>query len=129
MDNCILCGRDLYEKITFYNLFKYHYYIHYDCMMKLNKTVNDTFPFLNKIVSVEYLFAEVEENCNRELLFLYYGKELLDKVLNNSNWSICLYIDDTITDKDFILVTKLCDEKLIILQLFDANFLSVNNIE
>jgi hypothetical protein len=122
--NCKLCGEHLYRNITFYNLFKYHYYIHKECEEKVNRSKDYiVFPLLDKMVMYDYIFEERYEESDKDYLFFKYANILLEKALNNIEWSIIVFIDDSTDNETIILTTKLAEEKIIFISIFNENFL------
>ncbi len=122
--NCKLCGEDLYKSLTFYNLFKYNYYIHKECEEKANR-IEDyiVFPLLDKMVMYDYIFEEKHEESDEDYLFTKYANVLFERALSNGKWSIIVYIDDSIDNETMILTIKLAEEKIVFLSIFNENFL------
>lgn len=121
---CKLCGKHLYEKITFQNLFKYTYHIHDECEKTLNKNKEYvTFPLLDKLVFFDYLFEHAYEKADRDFLFDTYAENFYDRMFKNNEWSIVIFVEGILDSNTAILVTKLADNAILFCSIFYENFL------
>ncbi len=121
---CRLCGEHLYKQITWVNLFKFNYNVHYECEEKMKR--NDdyiTFPLLDKLVMMDYLFEERYEKSDDDFLNDNYFKFLYERMLKNREWSIVIIVDTKLSSEDVILVTKLASSKILFIRLFNENFM------
>ena len=122
--NCKLCGKHLYENITFRNLFKFNYNVHYKCEQLL-RTKEDyiAYPLLDKLVYIDYLFEESHEESDREFLYDKYSAILFNRFLDNSDWSIVIILDRILDTTTIILTLKMADKALLILSVFNESFM------
>lgn len=128
---CKLCGKHLYKKITFRNIFKLDYEVHEECenKMKRNNDYN-TFPFLDKLLQIDYLFEERFDDSDEEFLYNKYSIYLFERMLENKEWSIVIITDWELSHETLILVTKLAERVVLVLNVFNENFMksSENNV-
>lgn len=121
---CKLCGEHLYKKITFKNLFKLDYDLHIECedLLNLNKEYM-AFPVIDKLIFLDYLFEESFEESDAEFLYNKYSYLLYDRLLNNKDWSIVMFCEFKIENDDMILVIELAEKSLLLLNVFNENFM------
>ena len=92
---CKLCGRHLYETITFTNLFRWNYVMHVKCENAfVLREEHVTVPMLDQLVYYDYLFPQGSERADKDFLFTRYLGDWLEKALENRNWSILILLDD-----------------------------------
>ena len=121
---CKYCGKHLYEKITFRNLFKLRYYIHEECEEIVNvSTEYIALPVLDKLVYLDYLFDDRFEDSDSDFLFHKYGHLLYERFLRNEEWSIIVFIDEILSHQTIILILKLADKSVLLLNVFNENFM------
>lgn len=120
---CKLCGKHLYEKITFMNLFKMNYDIHDECFKSINNQEYLVFPVLNKLVYFDYLFEERFEKSDANFLYSHYSFILFERMLENREWSIVLILERPLDSKTIALTLKLADKVLLIMNVFYENFM------
>ena len=121
---CILCGKDLYEEMSFSIIFKMNYVIHLECENSINcDSEYMVFPLFDKLVMFDYLFPKRFDESNEEFLFTKYFGEMMKKSLKNIDWSILLIADVVFEEITMILVTKLVEKKILILSVFNESFL------
>lgn len=118
MKKCILCQKDLYERITFKNIFRNHYYIHDHCEMVLNKDEIIAFPFMDKVIEIHVLFPMNHCDGDKEMLFLYYGECFFKDIDLGFTYIV---IDYSLTDIDLILLAKFSDKGVKILTFFNEH--------
>lgn len=91
---CKLCGEHLYQQITFSTLFKLHYDMHISCEEQFEETPVSSYPFGRFLLYFKTLFPMGYEDSDEDYIFFHYmGNTLMDTV-NNTNWSIVLFVDD-----------------------------------
>lgn len=121
--NCKYCGEDLYNKITFNNLFRINYFIHLECEMQINMSSDYfVFPLFDKLVMFDYLFPSQYTSSDEDYLFTRYGYILFERALRNLDWSVILIADIKLDKTTMILVTKLANFKILILNIFNVVF-------
>lgn len=122
---CKLCGKHLYEKITFWNLFKLHYDIHYDCEELIKKgSEYPVIPLADQLVRYGYLFPVEYDTSDREFLFTRYMGIRLAEVFLFDDWSILIFIDDIPDLSDLNLIVSLGDGMVIMIAMFDEQIIS-----
>lgn len=95
MNKCMICNEELYDKISFLNIFKLNYSVHDKCIKNIIINSDRTiFPITNNIVYYDYLFFELDSKYNLEYLEYKYLNILFDKILLNSDWSMIIYLED-----------------------------------
>ena len=120
---CKLCGEHLYKDITVNNIFKLRYNIHHNCELKLNKFENYlTYPLLDKLVLHDYLFEDKYENSDSGFLDEEYSYLMYNRLLNNREWSIVIFVSKRIENDTLILITKLADNAILFCSVFNENF-------
>lgn len=125
---CKLCGKHLYESLSFQVLFKWNYQIHIDCEQK-RRVATDfiTVPIENGLVHYDYLFAEGSANADELFLFQEYMGNWFEKVLVTNEWSMIILLDELHDMNDLQLIVPLGGESVILFSLFDS--ILVNNEE
>ena len=97
MLECKICGKNLYKNITFNNMFKMNYRIHNECINNLQFNINEeVFPIESNIIIYDYVFREFKENFNEEYLWCKYFNKVIEKHIDNGNWSIVIIYDENI---------------------------------
>lgn len=121
---CKLCGKHLYEKITFRILFKLNYHIHIECEELLNRN-NEylTFPLLDKIVLIDYLFEERYDDSDELFLYEKFSENLFSRLLRNSDWSIIVFTEKKFENETVILLLKLAEKAVLFVSVFNENFM------
>lgn len=119
---CKICGKHLYEKIDFYNLFRWKYEIHQSCQIYLEyEVIDDVIPISSKMVHFMCVFEKNIE-LNEEYVLLNYGKKLYEKISENTSWSIIFFNDNHLflemESIDLYLLLNLCDKDLIVISLY-----------
>ncbi len=119
---CKYCGKHLYQEITFYNVFKWNYYIHQKCL-QLMKHNHDyiTIPVQNKTLQIDYIFPVKFNESDEEFLFLHYGRMLFERLPQTEKWSIVLIDWEWLTPSVLGLVINLVEESLLVISVFDEN--------
>ena len=121
---CKLCGEHLYKKLSFENLFKFHYHIHIECEKRLIITSDFvTIPLPNKLLLIDYLFEGNYEKADEDYLFTKYFHHLLKKALDNKEWSILLFNDVFVTEDDWMTLFQLSEGNILVLQIFYENIM------
>ena len=95
MRKCNICNNDLYQMITFNNLFKLNYSVHDKCIKSL--VINSdrmAFPVTNNLIYYDYLFYEINEKYNLDYLETKYMCDLLNRNINNRDWSIIIFYEE-----------------------------------
>ncbi|MCK5388080.1 MAG: hypothetical protein KAJ22_02245 [Candidatus Izimaplasma sp.] len=122
MRKCVVCGEDLYKRITFFNIFKTKYFEHIKCINKLQFN-NDRLiiPITNNLVYYDYLFIEIDSRYNVEYFETKYISIILDRNLNDSSWSILLFyktgLFDRFSHSDFLILFSLSNLPFLIISL------------
>lgn len=117
---CKLCGRHLYETITFSNLFRWRYDMHPACERTYHK--HDDFivvPMLDQLVHYDYLFPKGYEESDRTYLFERYLGTRLWQLMQETTFSLVVLLDEMEDQDDLSLVIGLGDGNVLLLVLFD----------
>ncbi|AIO18787.1 hypothetical protein KQ51_00907 [Candidatus Izimaplasma bacterium HR1] len=121
---CKLCGEHLYKNITFRNIFKSNYYIHEECENLLNKNSEyTTFPLLEKLVFLDYLFEEKYEESDSDFLFLKYGQYLIERMNVNKDWSVVMFVENEIDSETMMLIINLAEKAILLISVFNENIM------
>lgn len=116
---CKLCGKHLYETITFTNLFKWNYEMHRECeALYIEDRPIQVFPLADKMVHYEYLFERGYEQADHGYLFKKYMGNIFTKMINNETWSILILIDDILDANDLSLIFQLGTETVYLVSTF-----------
>ena len=125
---CKLCGKHLYETITFDNLFRWNYVMHRQCE-RLHVVHKECIavPMMNQMVLYDYLFERGYPDSDLDFLFTTYAGKWLSRVLKMSNWSILIFLDDINDSGDLPLVLELGSGTVIMLAMFDEEIIAKNS--
>ena len=97
MFECKICGKNLYQNITFSNMFKLNYEIHKDCMENLQFNIeNEVIPIESNTIIYDYVFEKLNEGYNEGYLWINYFGINLEKHLTIGEWSIMIIYDKSI---------------------------------
>lgn len=122
---CKLCGKHLYEIITFRNLFRLDYDIHHDCEGLLYEEREfAVIPIADQLVRYGYLFPIEYESSDKEFLFTKYMGVRLLEVFQYDDWSILILLDDIPDLSDLNLIVSLGEGMVIMLAMFDEQILT-----
>ena len=119
---CKLCGKHLYEKLTFQNIFKLHYFIHEECEELLKK--NDeyiTIPVLEKLIYFDYLFEVKYDESDDDFLFEKYGQFLFERMIENTMWSIVIFLDFEMDRDSLLLFMNLAEKAVLFMSIYNEN--------
>jgi len=95
--HCKICGNNLFQKITFSNIFKFNYEAHRNCIHNLNFNMDEeVIPIDTNIIIYDYVFSDLVEGFNEEYIWSKYMSKLFVKHLENRKWSIVLFLDENI---------------------------------
>jgi len=121
---CKLCGKHLYEQITFLNLFKWNYKLHIECEQECLKFHGiEVFPLADKLVEYQYVIERGYEQSDTGYLFLKYMGEVFLNLIEEKKWSIIILIDDITDYSDLVLILQLGIARIRMVSLFhDFNF-------
>ena len=97
MYDCKICGKNLYNKITFVNIFKLNYNIHKNCIDKFkNNESNQMIPIDGNYVIYDHVLRNIPSNYNDEFIWFYFFSEVLIKQLSTQEWSMVVIYDNSI---------------------------------
>ncbi len=100
MSKCKICNKDLYEKISFDNIFKSNYTVHTNCVKNLIiNNDREAFPFDEKLIYYDYLFFELNPSFNIDYLEFEYMHILLERNMLNKDWSIIILYEKGLFDR------------------------------
>ncbi|QMS84306.1 hypothetical protein [Candidatus Xianfuyuplasma coldseepsis] len=116
---CKLCGEHLYKELTFSTLFRWDYWIHDSCLATFHMDQYTSYPFGRFQCHVWYLFPVGYEASDEEFLFLKCGHHIVEKIINNRNWSIVLFIDDMNQYQMLHMIEPLLNGDLWLIGLFE----------
>lgn len=112
---CKFCGKNLYETISFSNLFQVRYQIHEECEKRIDaKKEMDVIPVENSVVMYDSLASVGYKETDIDFLFTTYMGEWFLKIKDLHNWSIIIFFDDYIDTKDIVLVLSMANKGLIL---------------
>ena len=95
MAKCMICNDDLYENISFTNLFRMNYTVHDNCVKSLIiNTDRVAIPVEANIVYYDYLFYDINNDYNFEYLEDKYLERLYIRNLENRDWSIIIFYEE-----------------------------------
>jgi len=121
---CKICGKNLYDVITFSNLFKWNYNVHENCLLIVNNDYEYiVFPLSEKIVLYDYILEIEYDDTDTDYIFFHYAKIVFERALNEREWSVILFIDEMVTNDILQLIINLCTTKIIIISFSNENFL------
>jgi len=91
---CKICGKSLYDNITFANLFKRNYQVHFKCIDSLKFSADLTYlPFSEKHIIIDSVFEYVQATYDACYLETKYMEKAFNRLLCNDTWSIVLYLN------------------------------------
>ena len=97
MYECKICGKNLYNKITFASLFKINYEIHIECIKKLLFNLEEeVIPIDGNNVIYDYVFKGPNDDYNEEYLWFKYFGRVMNKHMNNGEWSMAIINDKSV---------------------------------
>ncbi len=123
MEKCRICNGDLYEIISFENIFKNKYSVHtkcYDSLIFNNDRI--VIPITNNIIYYDCLFLNINANYNSEYLEAIYMGNLIYKNMKNRDWSVIIYYEEGLFDG------FLHNDMLILFSLSNFPFLLISYI-
>jgi len=135
MRKCKICNKDLYQTITFNNLFKLNYSVHDNCVNSL--VINSdriVFPISNNLIYYDYIFYEINDSYNLQYLETKYMCDLLFKNINNKDWSIILFYEEglfgSFKQNEFLILFALSKLPVLIVSLiyYDLSIIFNDNI-
>ncbi len=135
MDKCQICNKDLFQKITFENLFKHKQITHNKCVEELDFN-NDTLaiPIDNNFIYYDFVFNELNANFNVDYLEFKYLGNILLRNLKEGDWSIIIFYDNDIFEKfneiDYLVFFALSKVPFLFISLieWDLSFIVIQNI-
>jgi hypothetical protein len=78
-------------------MFKMNYRIHNECINNLQFNIEEeVIPIESNIIIYDYVFREFKENFNEEYLWCKYFNKVIEKHIDNGNWSIVIIYDKNI---------------------------------
>jgi hypothetical protein len=124
--NCKICGKDLYNNISFVNMFKMDYKIHSKCINKLIiNTEDEVIPIESNIVIYDYVFKDLDYESNEEYLWFFYMKDIVKKHLENKDWSMMIFLDNQVYEflNNFnpYLLINLSNNPILLISLVKTN--------
>ena len=122
MSKCKICKGDLYQTISFQNIFKNNYSVHDECMNNIVINSDRTvFPITGNTVYFDYIFFEVNSRYDYEYLEQEYMHILLSRNLMNKNWSIIIQYEkglfDAFSPNEFLILFSLASSPILIVSL------------
>ena len=121
--NCKVCQKNLYNEIDWRNLFKRNYYIHPDCEKMCDiDWKNEVIPIESNEIYFYYIFDKKSIEYDDEFLLFYGGLENLINSLNNLEWSIIFWYENSdYVELDNIakyLLLKLAVGKIVFISMY-----------
>ncbi len=120
MNKCKICNKDLYQDISFKNIFKINYTVHSNCLD--NIVINNdsaAFPIDGNTVYYDYLFFEIREDYNFEYLEEKYLSILIQRNIESMNWSILIFYErglfDGFSSDDMQILFSLANSPILII--------------
>ena len=121
--NCKVCQKNLYNEIDWRNLFKWNYYIHPDCKKMCDIDWKyEVIPIESNEIYFYYIFDKKSIEYDDEFLLFYGGLENLINSLNNLEWSIIFWYENSdYVELDNIakyLLLKLAVGKIVFISMY-----------
>ena len=126
MNECKICGSNLFKSITFTNMFKLNYYVHDECLKKLEyNSENIVIPIEENIIIYDYIFTGIPGGFNYEYLWFNYFFKVIDKYVESDEWSMMIIhdelIDDFFLNYNPYLVINLTNKPILLVSLKEEN--------
>jgi len=130
MSICKICNEDLYNKITFSNLFQFRYTVHSKCVNKL--IINNdriAFPIDGNIVYYDYIFKDIKSTHNLEYLESEYFQYIIIRNTINVDWSMLIYYEqglfDDFSEDDMLILFSLANTPILIVSVIYYDLSSI----
>ena len=132
MSKCKICNKELYEKISFINLFNNKYTVHTECINNIViNTDREAFPVQGKLIYYDYLFYDINPTYNFEYLEVEYMQILFQRNLVNYDWSIIIFYEegvfDAFSDSDLQILFSLSNKPVLIISIIYSDMSSIFN--
>jgi hypothetical protein len=96
--------------------------MHIECEKQvINSSEYITIPVLNKLLYIDYLFEIGYDASDGDYLFTKYGHIMIEKALDNQEWSIIVFGDEMIPPTAWVHLFELAERNVLSLQLFYEN--------
>lgn len=94
MFECKICDKNLYNKISFSNIFQSNYEVHQECIDELIYNYDEeVIPIDGNTVIYDYVFKKLKGEFKQEYLWFYYFGKVLEKYMMKKDWSIVIIND------------------------------------
>jgi len=116
---CQICGKHLYEKISFNTLFLLNYNVHEKCKNLLQEEVKTLIiPIDSNEIEFMYIFQE-KAYLNYKYLHFHVAHKLYEKVIGFKDWSVVFWYDDfdILTSEELQMLLHFGKKKIIFLSM------------
>jgi len=126
MYECKICGKNLYNNITFYNMFRTNLVVHNECIKNLNFNHEDeSIPIESNIIIYDYVFKQIRDDYNEEYLWCNYFCEVIKKHIYNKYWSMLIIYDESVTNflsnENPYLLVNLSNKPILLISLIEKD--------
>ncbi|MCK5762258.1 MAG: hypothetical protein KAH16_05110 [Candidatus Izimaplasma sp.] len=134
MTKCKLCNKNLFERISFSNIFNTNYSVHTSCTdsLVINKD-RIAFPFYENIIYYDYLFYAVNSAYNIDYIEQKYLSILYIRNLDNIDWSIIIFYETGLfrhfCDSDLDILFSLANKPCLVISILYYDMSNVFNEE
>ncbi len=131
---CKICNQPIYKNLSFCNLFKSNYIVHFECLNNLDfNDDKEAIPFEAKLIYYDYLFYQLKATYNYEYLETKYSYILYQRNLKNRNWSIIIYYEEGLFKQfnyhDFQILFSLSSLPVLIISVSYKNIAMMINLK